>query len=336
MKKHAISLTLGCSLVLFAAVAYWLFFSAFSSASGSKLIYIDADDTPDSVATKLAAAEPRQMVGYSIASSILGYSTVQPGCYEAGNGVSTLRLVRNLKGGRQTPVRLVVPSVRTLSDMAQRLAPQLAVSADDLNRTFADTVLLDSLGVTQATLPCLFIPNTYEVYWNISPRHLLEKMQEESKKFWTSERLAKAKAAGLSTEEVITLASIVDQETANNAEKPLVAGMYLNRLKIGMKLQADPTVKFALQRFDLRRILHEHLTVDSPYNTYRYAGLPPGPIAIPSQQSIDAVLNYAHHSYIYMCAKEDFSGTHNFATTYEEHQTNAKRYADALNARNIH
>lgn len=161
-------------------------------------------------------------------------------------------------------------------------------------------------------------------------------MKSESDKFWNAGRKAKAGKLGLTPAEVVTLASIVDQETANDAEKPLVAGMYLNRLRTGMKLQADPTVKFALGNFSLRRILHEHLTVDSPYNTYRNAGLPPGPIAIPQVSSVEAVLDAAQHDYLYMCAKEDFSGTHNFAATYSEHLANAARYAAALNRRGIH
>ena len=160
-------------------------------------------------------------------------------------------------------------------------------------------------------------------------------MSEESKRFWTFERKEKAKAAGLTENEVITLASIVDEETSNVAEMPKIAGMYINRLHINMPLQADPTVKFATKNFTAHRIHQKWLTVDSPYNTYKYRGLPPGPIRIPSVEAIDAVLNYVHHDYIYMCAKEDFSGTHNFAKTYEEHQINAAKYAKALNVRGI-
>ena len=160
-------------------------------------------------------------------------------------------------------------------------------------------------------------------------------MKRESEKFWTTVRKNKAEKARLTPEEVITLASIVEKETANNQEKPDIAGLYLNRLRRGMKLQADPTVKFALQDFGLRRILNKHLTCDSPYNTYVYAGLPPGPICLPSIASIDAVLNHTEHNYIYMCAKEDFSGTHNFAATYEEHKANARKYVQALNERGI-
>ena len=181
----------------------------------------------------------------------------------------------------------------------------------------------------------LFIPDTYEVYWNISIDKLMEKMVKGNQHFWNQQRTQKAKAMGLSPVEVATLASILDEETANNAEKPMIAGMYYNRLKAGMPLQADPTVKFALKDFALRRIYNKLLQTDSPYNTYKNTGLPPGPIKIASIAGIDAVLNHVRHDYLYMCAKEDFSGTHNFAKTYQEHLNNAGRYTKALNQRGI-
>ena len=163
----------------------------------------------------------------------------------------------------------------------------------------------------------------------------MTRMKKEYDNYWTTKRKALAKKNGLTPLQVMTLASIVEQETNDNKEKPMVAGMYLNRYKKGMRLQADPTVKYATGKFYLHRIAGDILFTDSPYNTYKYAGLPPGPICIPSIASIKSVLNYAHHNYFYMCAKEDFSGSHNFAETYEEHQVNAKKYAEALNARGI-
>jgi UPF0755 protein len=209
--------------------------------------------------------------------------------------------------------------------------------ADSLSfyQALTDSACAVRLGYDTATIVCLFIPNTYEVYWNTSIDDFLQRMKKENTAFWNYSRMQKAQVAGLTPVEVQTLASIVDEETSNNAEKPVVAGMYINRLKQGMPLQADPTVKFALGDFTLRRIYQNMLNTDSPYNTYRYAGLPPGPIKIASVAGIDAVLNYAHHNYLYMCAKEDFSGTHNFAATYNEHLANASRYAKALNERGI-
>jgi UPF0755 protein len=204
-----------------------------------------------------------------------------------------------------------------------------------LAKMLTDTAFCSSIGYTEETLPALFIPNTYEVYWDISLEEFIERLQKENALFWNNERLNKANTLGMSKEEVVTLASIVDSETANNGEKPRVAGLYINRLKKGMLLQSDPTVIFATKDFTIRRVLNHHLQTESPYNTYKYKGLPPGPIRIPSIAGIDAVLNYEKHNYIYMCAKEDFSGTHNFASTYSAHLANARRYTKALTARGI-
>ena len=181
----------------------------------------------------------------------------------------------------------------------------------------------------------MFVPNTYDVYWNMSIDELLQRMQKEHDRFWKGDREAKAAEMQMTPIEVCTLASIIDEETSNNAEKPMIAGMYLNRLKEGMPLQADPTIKFALKQFELKRIYNKLLNTESPYNTYRNEGLPPGPIKIASIKGIDAVLNYTSHDYLYMCAKEDFSGTHNFARTYQEHLKNADKYTKALNERGI-
>ena len=212
---------------------------------------------------------------------------------------------------------------------------QLMIDSLDIAKLISDSAYCAQMGYAQETLPSLFIPNTYEVYWNMSADAFMKRMQKEHAAFWNDERLKKAQRIGLTPEEVSTLASIVEEETANGPEKPMVAGLYINRLNKGMLLQADPTVKFGLQEFGLKRILFKHLEVDSPYNTYKYAGLPPGPIRIPSIQGLESVLNYTQHNYIYMCAKEDFSGTHNFAVTAAQHQANARRYQQALNRRKI-
>ena len=181
----------------------------------------------------------------------------------------------------------------------------------------------------------MFVPNTYDVYWNVSIDALLTRMSNEHDRFWQGDRQTKPHNMGLTPNEVCTLASIIDEETANTTEKPMIAGMYLNRLKADMPLQADPTIKFALKQFELKRIYNKLLSVDSPYNTYRNEGLPPGPIKIASIRGIDAVLNHVQHDYLYMCAKEDFSGTHNFARTYQEHLQNAAKYSKALNEQGI-
>lgn len=341
MKKIKIGKGLFIGLALFLLLIVtgcWIFLGNFSSLTTNTYIYIDDDDTADSVFHKARqAGHPTQMLGMRFAAILLHYDrNIRPGRYEVAPHKSSLQLIRDLRNGRQAPVRLTIPNVRTMNDLAARLGRQLEADSAEWAAHFSDTLFCRKFGCDTATLSCLFLPNTYEVFWNVTPTQLTQRMKRESEAFWTDERLSAARKIGLTPYEVITLASIVDQETANNDEKPMIAGMYLNRLNAGMKLQADPTVKFALRRFDLRRILHEHLTVDSPYNTYRYEGLPPGPISIPAMSSIEATLHPAHHDYIYMCAKEDFSGTHRFAATYDEHLRNAKRYADALNERGIH
>ena len=209
------------------------------------------------------------------------------------------------------------------------------IDSVDIAQLLTDTAYIHSIGYTKETLPALFIPNTYEVYWDMSAKDFIQRMEKENKAFWNTDRMEKAKAIGLSPIEVATLASIVEEETANNEEKPMVAGLYINRLKRGMLLQADPTIKFSLQDFGLKRILYKHLEVKSPYNTYKNAGLPPGPIRIPSIRGLESVLNHAKHNYLYMCAKEDFSGTHNFAVTSAQHAANARKYQQALNRRGI-
>jgi UPF0755 protein len=215
------------------------------------------------------------------------------------------------------------------------ISKKLMLDSLTLEQALTDNDFCGRWGYDTATIACLFVPNTYEVYWNISLDAFMERMIKEHDHFWSGDRTNKATSLGLTPNEVCTVASIIDEETANTAEKPMVAGMYLNRLKAGMPLQADPTIKFAMKRFELKRIYHDMLFYDSPYNTYRNAGLPPGPIKIASIKGIDAVLNRVDHDYMYMCAKEDFSGTHNFAKTYNEHLKNAAKYSKALNERGI-
>ena len=219
--------------------------------------------------------------------------------------------------------------------LAASLSRKLMLDSTVVAILLSDSSFCAKQGYDTATIACLFVPNTYEVYWNTPLEKLMDRMKKEHDHFWNADRQAKAQAIGLTPNEVCTLASIIDEETANNGEKPMIAGMYLNRLKAGMPLQADPTIKFALKDFALKRIYHNMLTINSPYNTYRNTGLPPGPIKIASVAGIDAVLNRVAHNYLYMCAKEDFSGTHNFAATYQEHLRNANKYARALNERGI-
>lgn len=335
-KKQLIVLAALCFALLAGGVS--LGFISANRTGQTVALYVDADDTPDSVLQKAAAVgNPLTVLGLRGFMAASGYAShVHPGRYDIDPGTSIYRIFRRLRAGQQTPVRLVIPaSLRTVEALAAKLGDNLQTDSAAWMAFFRDTVALKEFEVDTFTLPCLFIPDTYEFFWTAEPVAVLRKMKKNYRRFWTDARLVKAREAGLSPYEVVTLASIVEQETANEAEKPMVAGMYINRLRQGMKLQADPTVKFALRRFDLRRILHEHLAVESPYNTYRVDGLPPGPICLPSKSSVESVLNYARHPYIYMCAKEDLSGTHNFAATYAEHLANARRYAAALDSRGI-
>lgn len=299
-------------------------------------LYIDADDTIDSVYTKInQSANGLQFNAFKSISSMTGYKKhLHTGRYRLSDK-NILQIVRCLRNGNQDPIRLTIPSVRTMNRLAGALSEKLMIDSLSLIKAFEDSVFCSRWGYDTKTISCMFIPNTYELYWNISLNDLFRRMKKESTIFWTEDRLHLAQKANLTPEEVITLASIVDEETANNSEKSDIAGMYINRLHIGMPLQADPTIKYAWKRFDLHRIYHALLLIKNPYNTYINKGLPPGPIRIPSVAGIDAVLNYSHHDYLYMCAKEDFSGTHNFAKTYAEHLKNAAKYAKALNLHGI-
>ncbi len=332
-----------CLLAIF-GIVYYYFFSSLSSKPTTQYIYVDNDDTVDSVYSKLSAVSNRHaMVGFKTLARHSRYGTnIRTGRYAVKPGDGALMVFRHLKNGLQSPVQLVVPSVRTVGRLAGELSKKLMADSASIYKALTDESLCRRYGYDTLTIMSMFIPNTYDIYWNTSVEKLFDKMDKECKKFWNSDRTEKAKRMHLTPVEVTTLASIIDEETANNGEKPMVAGMYYNRLMLrnaeypdGMPLQADPTIKFAWQRFDLKRIYQSLLNIDSRYNTYRYPGLPPGPIRIPSIAGIDAVLDYVHHDYYYMCAKEDFSGTHNFARTYQEHLANARKYTAALNARGI-
>ena len=337
MKKKILIASVAGFLVLAAAV-WALFFSAMSSGATSVFVDIDEDDNIDSVLAKVGNATHAgmQLKAFKALASVTGYAgNIRTGHYEITPSTGCLRLLRNMKNGLQKPIRITIPTVRTNERLAAELGKRLMLDSTDFIELFKDSSRCAEYGCDTFSIMGLFIPNTYEMYWNIPLDRFMLRIKKESTAFWTPERLKKAEASSLTPLQVVTLASIIDEETANNAEKPDIAAMSLNRLRKGMPLQADPTIKFATRQFQLRRIYHNMLFVKSPYNTYKNTGLPPGPIRIPSVAGIDAVLNNRQHDYLYMCAKEDFSGTHRFARTYSEHLTNAKRYTDALNRRAI-
>ena len=324
-------------VLLIAGFTYCYLFSGLSKSAKTEYVYIDSDDTQDSVFSKIhPIANAIPMSGFSTLARHSGYADhIRTGRYAIHPGEGALMVFRHLKNGQQTPVSLTIPEVRTIDRLAGALARKLMLDSADVAIHLSDSAYCARWGYDTATVAALFVPNTYDIYWNVGLDRLMERMEKENQKFWNDERRGKAEAMGMTPVEVATMASIIDEETANNAEKPMIAGMYYNRLKAGMPLQADPTIKFALKDFALRRIYHKLLYIDSPYNTYRYEGLPPGRIKIASIAGIDAVLNHVEHDYLYMCAKEDFSGTHNFARTYQEHLQNAARYTKALNERGI-
>ncbi len=330
----------GICLLLLSGLAYYYFFTSFTGKNETSYLYIDDDDSYDSLMTKLQSIGTKHGVhAFCMLSrhSRLA-SQVHTGRYAIEPSTGAFSLFRRVKNGMQTPVNLTIPSVRTVHDLAKAMGAKLMLDSASLAKALTNQETCRKYGYDTTTIAAMFIPNTYDVYWNVSVDGFLERMQKENRKFWNDDRTAKAAQLRLTPVQVSTMASIVDEETANEAEKPMVAGMYYNRLMLrnaeypnGMPLQADPTIKFAWKQFMLKRIYNKLLAIDSPYNTYRYAGLPPGPIRIPSVAGIDAVLNMSKHDYLYMCAKEDFSGTHNFAKTYQEHLGNARRYAEALN-----
>ena len=324
-------------VLLIVVFTYCYLFSDLSKSTQTEYVYIDSDDTQDSVFSKIQPiANAIPMSGFATLVRHSGYAdNIRTGRYAIHPGEGALKVFRHLKNGLQSPVNLTIPEVRTIDRLAGVLSRKLMLDSAEVANHLGDSTYCARWGYDTATVAALFVPNTYDIYWNVSLDRFMERMEKEYNKFWNSDRRGKAEAMGMTPVEVATMASIIDEETANNAEKPMIAGMYYNRLKADMPLQADPTIKFALKDFALRRIYNKLLHIDSPYNTYRNEGLPPGPIKIASIAGIDAVLNHVQHDYLYMCAKEDFSGTHNFARTYQEHLQNAARYTKALNERGI-
>ena len=306
------------------------------SASETAYIYLTPDDNAASTIEKIQEAVPgTNTKGFAILAQHNNYdSRKRSGKYAINNGDTMSDIYNRIVSRQQTPVRITIPATRDIQQAIGAMSRQLMTDSASL-AAYTHPVAMSCFGVDIPNIPAFFIPDTYEVYWDISAEDLFEKISSWNRQFWNEERKAKAAAAGLTPAEVSTLASIVDEETANTSEMPTVAGLYINRLKRGMLLQADPTVKYALGDPTRKRILNKDLEVESPYNTYKHKGLPPGPIRIPTKQALESVLNYEKHSYLYMCAKEDFSGTHNFAKTLSEHNANARKYQQALNKLNI-
>ena len=266
-----------------------------------------------------------------------GYADkVLPGKYLVSNGTSNNDLINMLRSGNQSPVNVIFNNVRDVFQLAGKVGGQIEADSVSIASLLTDSGFMEAKGLKPETISSIFIPNTYEFYWNTSASQFVDRMYTEYQKFWLGKRSTRAAEIGMTPTEVITLASIVEKETNLNSEKPVVAGLYINRLNSKWLLQADPTLVFANGDFTLNRVLNSHKEIDSPYNTYKYSGLPPGPICIPSISSIDAVLNYDQNDYYFMCARDDLSGSHVFSKTVSEHNRNARKYQDALNKRKIY
>ncbi len=261
--------------------------------------------------------------------------SIKPGKYLLNPDMNNKSLVSLLRSGKQTPVQLVFNNIRTKDQLAQRVSEQIEASSSAILNLMNDPDYTKRMGFTPENILSLFIPDTYEYYWNTSPDNFIKRMKKEYDKFWTDSIRQKARDIGFRPVEISVIASIVQQETRRDDEKSLIAGVYINRYKKGWRLDADPTLVFALGDFSVNRVLNAYKEIDSPYNTYMYAGLPPGPICLPTIASLKSVLNYSRHNYMYFCAKDDFSGHHSFASTYDQHLLNARRFQKALDKRGI-
>src|SRR5690606_9900366 len=327
-------------VVIVGAVMAWIGYQAFMGPSVSdkqEYLYVKTSDTFDDV---LHTVTEQQIVKnpdfFRYVAETMEYpGNIKPGRYKLIEGMSNRRLIGNLRGGYQEAVKFRFENIRLKENFAALLGKNFEADSASFIEILNKEDIAESYGFTVENFFTMFVPNTYEIYWNTAPNKIIARFHDEYNKFWTAERKEKATAINLTTQEVSILASIVKGEALHTDEMPDIAGLYLNRLEKGMLLQADPTVIFENNDFTIRRVLNKHLTVDNPYNTYRYKGLPPGPIMLPSIASIDAVLNHQKHEYIYMCAKDDFSGYHNFAKTQAEHLVNARKFQRALNERNI-
>ncbi|HET6541030.1 MAG TPA: endolytic transglycosylase MltG [Chryseolinea sp.] len=297
-----------------------------------RLLLVKEGNTFKDVQDELHEGEfVQDLISFSFLAKLMNYDEqIKPGRYLLKRNMSNLRAIQLLKSGAQEPVRITFNNVRLVPELAEKITRNLGMTPQEFEASVVQFAMTNSYGLNKENILVMFIPNTYQVYYNIVPDALVKRMYQEYENFWTDERKAKAKKIGLTPTEVSILASIVQAESVRPDEAPTIAGLYMNRLKQGIPLQADPTLVFAVGDFTLKRILNVHKEIDSPYNTYKYAGLPPGPINMPEINSLEAVLDFKPSDYLYMCAKEDFSGRHNFTSDYQEHMNNAIRYQKAL------
>ena len=335
-------LVLGILLIFALAFGFWLYKTVMSpnvqTANGKDVeLFIPTGSDYEQVKAILSDAHCiiNEKSFYWVAQKKELPANVHPGHYVVKNGFNNNQLVNMLRGGLQTPVKVTFNNMRNVDQLAGRIAEQIEADSSSISRLLHNQEYVKQLGFNNYTIPALFLPDTYEFYWNTDAEGFVNRMFQEYNKFWNEERKQQAQSKGLTPVQVSTLASIVNKETNMSDEMPRMAGVYLNRLNNNWLLQADPTLVFAWNDFTIKRVLDRHKEIESPYNTYKYPGLPPGPICIPSIVSIKSVLNAEDNHYFYFCAKEDFSGYHNFAKTLAEHNRNAQKYQQALNQRGI-
>ena len=336
MKKTLFGILL-LGLLLGAAVAVWGVISFKGNAVvEERELYVGREVTYDALLDSLKPSIKHHFAFDLYAECLSLKESYKQGHYLVKEGMNVIEIVRMLKLGLQTPVNVTMNNVKIPAQLAGKLAAQIEADSVEILQVLTDKALAKEMGFdSPLTMFSIFLPNTYEFYWTVKPREFVDRMYREYKRFWDGARDEKRKRSGLNRVEVSTLASIVYEETRKVDEMPRVAGVYINRLQTGMPLQADPTIKYAMQDFGLRRILNRHLKTPSPYNTYINRGLPPSPICMPSIEAIDAVLNFEDHDYIFFCARPTFDGYHNFAKNYSEHLRNARAYQAELNKRNI-
>jgi UPF0755 protein len=332
-KKLAFFLIVSTLLITFAFYGYQIYFTPNILVDReSKMFVIRSGSTFRKVQEDLGNGKfVNDMVSFSFLARLKSYDeNIKPGRYLFTPNMTNAQAIALLQSGTREAVRITFTNVRLKSELGEKITKNTGVTVGEFNDALDKFIETNTDGFNEQNILSMFLPNTYEVYYNVLPDELIERMHSEYKKFWTDERKAKADKLGLTPLEVSTLASIVQAESVKQEEAPIIAGLYINRLKKNMPLQADPTLVFASGDFTLKRVLNVHKEIDSPYNTYKNTGLPPGPINMPQLATLDAVLNYQQHGYVYMCAREDFSGFHNFAATLQEHNRNASKYQKAL------
>ena len=303
-----------------------------------RIFYIYPGATFDQVQDSLLQGDyVHDLVSFSMLAKYMDYpQSVKPGRYLLQQDMTNLEAINLLRSGNQKPVNITFNNIRLPQELGAKICQNIALDSLSFNEKLFDQEFINQYGFDSLNILSMFIPNTYEVYWNITADELFDRMHQEYEKFWNDDRLNKAQQMGLDAQQVAVLASIVNAESQKADEHARIAGVYVNRLQQGMALQADPTLVFALGDFTIKRVLNEHKELDSPFNTYKYTGLPPGPIRSPSIAAVNAVLDYEAHNYLYFCAKEDFSGYHNFASSLTQHLRNARLYQNALNRAKVY